>query len=108
MVGGVFWKSARIGERLSPYIGLCCVIYAVSSLGERLSVQKLMLAGPSIRSIRKGVGDLGWRFGRIRDSRQSWYLGGVGRTAMAVKAYGNYSKGCLGFGERELWGDIAY
>jgi hypothetical protein len=67
-----------------------------------------MLAGPSVRSIRKGVGGLSWRFGRIRDTRQSLYLGGVGRTAMAVKAYGNYRKGCLDFGEMELWGDLAY
>ncbi|KAJ0125031.1 transmembrane protein [Diaporthe amygdali] len=22
---GVFWKCARIGERLSPYISICCV-----------------------------------------------------------------------------------
>ncbi|CAK7202311.1 hypothetical protein SEUCBS139899_005033 [Sporothrix eucalyptigena] len=27
---GIFWKCARIGERLSPYISLCCVLMAVS------------------------------------------------------------------------------
>ncbi|RYP51256.1 hypothetical protein DL768_003353 [Monosporascus sp. mg162] len=27
---GIFWKAARIGERLSPYISLCCVLMAVS------------------------------------------------------------------------------
>ncbi|KAI0970984.1 hypothetical protein F4678DRAFT_462119 [Xylaria arbuscula] len=27
---GIFWKAARIGERLSPYISLCCVFMAVS------------------------------------------------------------------------------
>ncbi|EFX04407.1 transmembrane protein 167 precursor [Grosmannia clavigera kw1407] len=27
---GVFWKGARIGERLSPYISLCCVLMAIS------------------------------------------------------------------------------
>mgnify|MGYP001599326616 CR=1 FL=1 len=27
---GVFWKCARIGERLSPYISICCLIMAVS------------------------------------------------------------------------------
>lgn len=27
---GVFWKCARIGERLSPYISICCVGMAVS------------------------------------------------------------------------------
>ncbi|RKU43358.1 hypothetical protein DL546_005863 [Coniochaeta pulveracea] len=27
---GIFWKCARIGERLSPYISICCVLMAVS------------------------------------------------------------------------------
>ncbi|KLU89565.1 hypothetical protein MAPG_08536 [Magnaporthiopsis poae ATCC 64411] len=27
---GIFWKSARVGERLSPYISICCVAMAVS------------------------------------------------------------------------------
>ncbi|KAL7782016.1 hypothetical protein V8C43DRAFT_216048 [Trichoderma afarasin] len=27
-VMGIFWKCARIGERLSPYISICCVIMA--------------------------------------------------------------------------------
>jgi len=26
---GVFWKCARIGERLSPYISLCCIFMAI-------------------------------------------------------------------------------
>jgi hypothetical protein len=26
---GVFWKFARIGERLSPYVSLCCFVMAV-------------------------------------------------------------------------------
>jgi hypothetical protein len=26
---GIFWKCARIGERLSPYISICCVVMAV-------------------------------------------------------------------------------
>ncbi|KAI0457266.1 hypothetical protein F5B21DRAFT_101194 [Xylaria acuta] len=26
---GIFWKAARIGERLSPYISLCCLVMAV-------------------------------------------------------------------------------
>ncbi|KAH7192301.1 uncharacterized protein B0J16DRAFT_380191 [Fusarium flagelliforme] len=29
---GIFWKCARIGERLSPYISICCVLMAVSIL----------------------------------------------------------------------------
>ncbi|PKK52391.1 hypothetical protein CI102_3495 [Trichoderma harzianum] len=28
-VMGIFWKCARIGERLSPYISICCVIMAL-------------------------------------------------------------------------------
>ncbi|KAH6891160.1 hypothetical protein B0T10DRAFT_560423 [Thelonectria olida] len=31
-VMGIFWKCARIGERLSPYISICCVVMAVSIL----------------------------------------------------------------------------
>lgn len=29
---GIFWKCARIGERLSPYISICCILMAVSGL----------------------------------------------------------------------------
>ncbi|ORY55114.1 uncharacterized protein BCR38DRAFT_127617 [Pseudomassariella vexata] len=29
---GPFWKAARIGERLSPYIALCCTAMAVCRL----------------------------------------------------------------------------
>ncbi|KAA6407805.1 MAG: S-adenosylmethionine-dependent methyltransferase [Lasallia pustulata] len=29
-VFGIFWKCARIGERLSPYVSLCCVLMAAS------------------------------------------------------------------------------
>ncbi|PHH54438.1 Protein kish-A [Ceratocystis fimbriata CBS 114723] len=28
----IFWKCARIGERLSPYISICCVFMAMSIL----------------------------------------------------------------------------
>jgi hypothetical protein len=27
---GIFWKLARVGERLSPYVSLCCLFMAVS------------------------------------------------------------------------------
>ncbi|MCJ1243459.1 hypothetical protein MMC30_000656 [Trapelia coarctata] len=27
---GIFWKFARVGERLSPYVSICCVVMAVS------------------------------------------------------------------------------
>ncbi|KAH7339899.1 hypothetical protein B0J17DRAFT_657255 [Rhizoctonia solani] len=27
---GLFWKSARIGERLSPYVSLACMAMAVT------------------------------------------------------------------------------
>ena len=26
---GIFWKFARIGERLSPYVSICCIVMAV-------------------------------------------------------------------------------
>uniref|UniRef100_A0A915IEX3 Protein kish n=1 Tax=Romanomermis culicivorax TaxID=13658 RepID=A0A915IEX3_ROMCU len=29
---GIFWKCARIGERLSPYVAVCCVIMAGCTL----------------------------------------------------------------------------
>ena len=32
---GVFWKLARIGERLSPYVSICCVLMAVSIFAGR-------------------------------------------------------------------------
>ncbi|KAK7977816.1 hypothetical protein PG996_003866 [Apiospora saccharicola] len=25
---GIFWKAARIGERLSPYVSICCLAMA--------------------------------------------------------------------------------
>ena len=31
-VFGIFWKCARVGERLSPYVSLCCVVMAVRIL----------------------------------------------------------------------------
>ncbi|CAO3607119.1 unnamed protein product [Cunninghamella blakesleeana] len=27
---GLFWKAARIGERLSPYVSLACILVAIS------------------------------------------------------------------------------
>ncbi|XP_013994013.1 protein kish-A isoform X1 [Salmo salar] len=29
---GIFWKCARIGERKSPYVAVCCVVMALSIL----------------------------------------------------------------------------
>ncbi|RKF62061.1 hypothetical protein OnM2_03819 [Erysiphe neolycopersici] len=29
-IWGAFWKAARVGERLSPYISVCCIIFALS------------------------------------------------------------------------------
>ncbi|CEL60629.1 Protein kish-A OS=Danio rerio GN=tmem167a PE=2 SV=1 [Rhizoctonia solani AG-1 IB] len=31
---GLFWKSARIGERLSPYVSLACIAMAVTILSQ--------------------------------------------------------------------------
>ena len=33
---GTFWRAARVGERLSPYVSLCCVAMAVSWFGTLL------------------------------------------------------------------------
>lgn len=30
---GFFWKFARVGERLSPYVSICCVAMAVRAPG---------------------------------------------------------------------------
>lgn len=30
---GTFWRAARIGERLSPYVSLCCAAMAVRITG---------------------------------------------------------------------------
>ncbi|XP_075229366.1 transmembrane protein 167A-like protein ksh [Lycorma delicatula] len=29
---GTFWKCARIGERKSPYVAVCCIVMAASIL----------------------------------------------------------------------------
>lgn len=29
---GIFWKCARIGERKSPYVAVCCIAMAISIL----------------------------------------------------------------------------
>ncbi|KAH8554940.1 DUF1242-domain-containing protein [Umbelopsis sp. PMI_123] len=29
---GLFWKAARIGERLSPYVSLACIAMSVSMM----------------------------------------------------------------------------
>lgn len=29
---GTFWKCARVGERLSPYVAACCVAMAIHTL----------------------------------------------------------------------------
>ncbi|KAF9300050.1 hypothetical protein BGZ74_008343 [Mortierella antarctica] len=31
-ITGIFWKLARIGERLSPYVSLACIVMGVSLL----------------------------------------------------------------------------
>ncbi|KAK3392382.1 hypothetical protein B0T20DRAFT_488051 [Sordaria brevicollis] len=32
---GIFWKCARIGERLSPYVSICCILMATGESGSR-------------------------------------------------------------------------
>ena len=46
---GIFWKCARIGERLSPYVSICCVVMAVSS-SETVDLIK-MVAHAACRSL---------------------------------------------------------
>ncbi|KAF8855089.1 DUF1242-domain-containing protein, partial [Acephala macrosclerotiorum] len=29
---GPLWKCARVGERLSPYISVCCIVFAVCGI----------------------------------------------------------------------------
>lgn len=31
-ITGIFWKFARVGERMSPYVLLCCIFMAVQQL----------------------------------------------------------------------------
>ncbi|KAG0020507.1 hypothetical protein BGZ82_011580 [Podila clonocystis] len=33
-ITGIFWKLARIGERLSPYVSLACIVMGISLLAE--------------------------------------------------------------------------
>lgn len=33
-VMGTFWKAARIGERLSPYVSVACLVMGVLALRE--------------------------------------------------------------------------
>lgn len=60
----MFWKCARIGERLSIYISVCCVIFAVSlySRDYRLSIADGHRCGYSLAY--KRMEDQVWRFWR--------------------------------------------
>ncbi|KAJ5995768.1 hypothetical protein N7481_002745 [Penicillium waksmanii] len=37
---GIFWKCARVGERLSPYVSICCFLMAVSSLKPKIEEER--------------------------------------------------------------------
>ncbi|CAG7949643.1 unnamed protein product [Penicillium salamii] len=58
---GIFWKCARIGERLSPYVSICCVLMAVSSVPKRHTVARAKLytdnCVPIYRSLSSLVAD---------------------------------------------------
>lgn len=41
---GIFWKCARIGERLSPYVSICCILMAVSILFTTISISPVIFA----------------------------------------------------------------
>ncbi|KAJ5872273.1 uncharacterized protein N7529_004626, partial [Penicillium soppii] len=56
---GIFWKCARIGERLSPYVSICCVVMAVSYLPHESlssSVAKLLHLSNLIATISSALG----------------------------------------------------
>ncbi|KAG9246276.1 hypothetical protein BJ878DRAFT_296886 [Calycina marina] len=40
-ITGFFWKAARVGERLSPYMGLCCLVMAVNTAVHQGSLRVL-------------------------------------------------------------------
>ena len=46
---GIFWKCARIGERLSPYICMCCIAMAVSTICSIQAILRLILVGLAVR-----------------------------------------------------------
>jgi hypothetical protein len=46
---GIFWKCARIGERLSPYISMCCIAMAVSTIFSIQASSRLILVGLAVR-----------------------------------------------------------
>ncbi|KAK3489711.1 hypothetical protein B0T13DRAFT_440586 [Neurospora crassa] len=53
---GIFWKCARIGERLSPYVSICCIFMA--SIGESdspgdIRIDSFLDAGQQGRQIQR-------------------------------------------------------
>lgn len=66
---GIFWKFARVGERLSPYVGICCVLMAVSCLPRVflsffLSFQRLSAASRGRKWMGCEVRGVGGRLGK--------------------------------------------
>lgn len=52
---GIFWKFARIGERLSPYVSICCIFMAVSSGRGSSLMDRLQCCGRDDEAQRYGV-----------------------------------------------------
>jgi len=42
---GIFWKFARIGERLSPYVSICCIVMAVVFRGGIVLMSRFRCCG---------------------------------------------------------------
>jgi hypothetical protein len=59
---GIFWKCARIGERLSPYVSICCVLMAVSEphLTSRLMTLPVRVRSETDIDYYAGVDLLRW------------------------------------------------
>lgn len=101
-VFGLFWKCARIGERLSPYVSICCVLMAVSSDDRIMCISSLI---DSIRWLRTSR-FLSWPINDTRDERGCeilvigvWWRGAKGLSF--VEAY-DLSKIEHGFSCRRL------
>jgi hypothetical protein len=60
---GFFWKTARVGERLSPYVSLCCIAMAVSnSFSFMIKARIILIHGANFDLDQNvnSVKNLGW------------------------------------------------
>ena len=52
---GIFWKCARVGERLSPYVSLCCVVMAVRTEQRCVLVIRRHCANAAVLDVVDGL-----------------------------------------------------